>query len=226
MSFILSFTINGGIVMAADNARSTYTNNTWIVENNFRKLYVTAHNIGISIGGDVFTEIGIPILTLLNQFIDNYGISLYTPIQTAQTLLNFIRSFDTKKKFIFHISGYEIKDNIPIPQIFRIVTQENKIKLVNEKLSTPTLKWDAGNESPKLFLEKAYDYNVWVSMKRAKEFVKFIFKACSDISLQREGARTIGENPDLLSIQLFNHVWINKNDLGDNICLNTMATLN
>ena len=215
MSFILSLTIDGGIVMAADNTMSVKLNKGWHVSNEYRKLYITSHNMGISCGGDTETKSGISILQLLNQFISNINILTHdTPLKVSQSLLDFVRCFDAESNFTFHLSGYEIKNNIAAPQIIRIRTCKNDITLCNKNPNVPFAAWDAADETPAVFIKNAHKYNFWDSLETATRFINFVFKACSDTIKRIEGAGIIGAKPDILAIYPFSYEWVNLNELG------------
>jgi hypothetical protein len=215
MSLILSLNVNGAVMMAADNALSTLnTDRQWTVSHAYRKLHITQNNIGISFGGDAETKEGIFLPKLFNQFLDNFdSIANNTPMKTARSLLDYMRSFDTERRFCFHIAGWEIINEIATMQIIRIETQENTLKLENKNPNVPFIKWDAANNTPDIPIKQAENFKFWVSVENAANFINFTFKVCSDLTEHMEKARIIGEKPDILVIYPFNHEWINKNKL-------------
>jgi hypothetical protein len=222
MSLILSLTVDAGIVMAADNNCTTVTaSRRLLVESCWRKLYMTPQNIGISIGGDAKTRNGIPYLKLLDNFLKDLDSSIDTPMEMAQALLDHLRSYDKESDFQAHICGYEIKGNMATPQLISIKSNENAIVLGNKNPDVPVVKWAAAFNLGELITTYGNHFQFWVSVERAVEYINFMFKNSSNITYKEQGARIIGEKPDILAIRPNAYKWLNINKLtgAEKLCI-------
>lgn len=217
MSMIVSLAFDGGIMMSGDNNRSMFIGGgkeKYIIESHFRKLYITPSNVGISFGGDAETKKCFPLEKIIEIFLRNIDAEINTPMKTAQSLLDFLRSHDKESYFYAHVCGYEVKNNIATPQIIKVISNKNLLELANKNPDVPFVTWAAASQCPeKLVTPYGKEYRFWVSAERAYEFTNFLFKTSSDITNQEEGARLIGEKPDILIIRPFNHTWVNLNEL-------------
>jgi len=218
MSFILSMTTNGAIMMAADNALSVMTADGWHTENECRKLYTTPHNMGISAGGDARTKNGTPMLKLLREFIDNLDVAgCDTPMKTAQALLSYMRSFCTENKFTFHLCGYEIIDGFIVPQIVNVQTYENEVELKtisdNPECIVPVILWRTAIDMPVLLENIMESLEFWASAENALRLANLLFATMSNFTNRIYGARVVGEKPDILAIYPFKHEWVYRNEL-------------
>lgn len=244
MSFIITLHVKEGIVMASDS-RLTYTQTTkqeegdplfqlgvGISDSNY-KTFVTPNNIGISAAGQAFIQ-GTPISGYVETFIQNeLGKKEDNVENIAQKLINYFQQFQTPPKTIFHVAGYQMKENTneKDKQIWQISPSKNKLERINKHKDSGIIWGGEGDILARIIhpvgLHKGMDkYDPlpyhripfeYFTLQDAIDFSIYAIRTTIDSMRFLPRAKTVGGPIDVLVIKPDQSTWVQRKKLhGEN----------
>lgn len=245
MSLIITIHTNEGIIMASDS-RTTFNKQDFsplpdgkgaIITNNqgvhysdtTNKTFLTKNNIGISTCGAAAIN-GKPVAGYIEEFV-NAKVSCDTQVSdVAKLVLEEFRSFSPIPDIIFHVAGYETKDNILLQRFYRVFVAINKI--IEVDVTSQGAAWNGETEilsriiSPYWTEVKQADGTVtyerhnappipwnFFSLQDAIDFSKYAINTTIETMRFQERLKTVNAPIDILAIKPAGAFWVQKKEL-------------
>lgn len=245
MSLIITIHTNEGIIMASDS-RTTFNKRDFnplpdgkgaIITNNqgvhysdtTNKTFLTKSNIGISTCGAAAIN-GKPVTGYIEDFMNKKASDDKTVSDIAKLILEEFRGFTPIPDILFHVSGYELVNDILSQKFFRVFVAENTVIEVDvesqgaawngeteilSRIINPywlEVKNEDGTNSYKKHSAPPIPWNFF-SLQDAIDFAKYAMNTTIETMRFQERLKTVNGPIDILAIKPSGAFWIQKKEL-------------
>lgn len=245
MSLIITIHTNEGIIMASDS-RTTFNKRDFsplpdgkgaIITNNqgvhysdtTNKTFLTKNNIGISTCGAAAIN-GKPVAGYIEEFMNAKASGNENVSNVARLLLEEFMGFSPIPDIIFHVSGYELVDELLRQKFYRVFVADNKVieidvesqgaawngeteilsRIVNPYWSE--IKKADGTTTYKKHNAPPIPWNFF-SLQDAIDFAKYAMNTTIETMRFQERLKTVNAPIDILAIKPSGAFWIQKKEL-------------
>ena len=235
MSLIVTIHVEEGIVMAGDSRLTsslTRKEGEKVIHDigahtseSANKVFFAPNHVGISVCNEVSVN-GKTISGYLNSFLVG-SVTESTPVETVpQMLLDHMRQLAPVPNTIFHVAGYEKKNNSYVARVWRVYPGRNKIDRLPAE--TPGACWDGERDiiarlvnpiylkdSRGNYVEMRTPPIPWdfMTLQDAVDFATYAIKTTMDTMRFQLRPKTVGGPIDILVLKPEDGFWVKKKTL-------------
>ncbi|MBQ1251680.1 MAG: hypothetical protein IIY02_02060 [Firmicutes bacterium] len=230
MSLIVSLKVSDGIVMAADSRVSMQVRKDDDLRgvmgichysDTYHKLYLAKNGAGISFCGEMAIEKG-NLSHFLECFLNEKVTEAFSVKETAEALLEYMKSLPKIPASIFHVCGYEGD----CPVLYRVLPKKDTV----ENLAAKPLVWDGEGDILARILSPVAmrtpdgkgaplpDFPLALNLftlQDAVDFADYAVRTTVETMRFQLRAKTVGGNVDLLVLRPDGPRWICQKTLGE-----------